>query len=180
MSRFWFDNWVGVGPLYVLFPKVLSGVQHKVVHEIVLLVRGEVVSFRRPMREFNEIQSREEFTSNISFCKDLKGLSHWKTFAFEGILDKRAFQVLFLWRWGILDKGGEFSSLDKSWPEPWRWEMFHGCGLFLWRIIPYGILWSIWKERNSRVFKSASSSLGRYHIGDEHKDHRVCFGKGVY
>lgn len=110
MSRFWFDNWVGVGPLYVLFPKVLSGVQHKVVHEIVLLVRGEVVSFRRPMREFNEIQSREEFTSNISFCKDLKGLSHWETFAFEGILDKRAFQVFFLWRWGILDKGGEFST----------------------------------------------------------------------
>lgn len=64
---FWFDNWVGVGPLYVLFPKVLSGVQHRVFHEIVLLVRGEVESFRRPMRQFKEIKSRELLSLLLTF-----------------------------------------------------------------------------------------------------------------
>lgn len=32
---------------------------------------------------------------------------------------------------------------------------FHGCGIMLWRFVPFSILWSIWREKN----ESRSSSL---------------------
>lgn len=31
--------------------------------------------------------------------------------------------------------------------------------LILWRIIPFAILWTIWKERIERIFKDTSSSV---------------------
>lgn len=31
------------------------------------------------------------------------------------------------------------------------------CSLILWRTFPFALLWSIWKERNNRIFKGASS-----------------------
>lgn len=35
------------------------------------------------------------------------------------------------------------------------WQEYHlvGCGLILWKFIPFSILWSIWKERNNSIFK---------------------------
>ena len=29
----------------------------------------------------------------------------------------------------------------------------------MWRIIPFAILWSVWKERNDRAFRGSSSSV---------------------
>ena len=43
--------------------------------------------------------------------------------------------------------------------EAWRCSSFYGCGLVLWRLIPFAILWSVWKEKNDRVFKRSSSSV---------------------
>lgn len=36
---------------------------------------------------------------------------------------------------------------------------FWGRGLVLWRIIPFVILWTVWRERNERIFKSMSPSI---------------------
>lgn len=38
-----------------------------------------------------------------------------------------------------------------------RVEAFHGCGLFLWRIIPFAIIWS--RERNERIFRGSLFSV---------------------
>eukprot|EP00268_Persea_americana_P005513 TRINITY_DN11855_c2_g1_i2.p1 TRINITY_DN11855_c2_g1~~TRINITY_DN11855_c2_g1_i2.p1 ORF type:complete len:137 (+),score=14.92 TRINITY_DN11855_c2_g1_i2:111-521(+) len=35
---------------------------------------------------------------------------------------------------------------------------FSKCGLILWRIIPFFMLWSIWKEGNERIFSRKESS----------------------
>ena len=35
------------------------------------------------------------------------------------------------------------------------------AGLLLWRIIPFTILCSIWRERNERILKGSSSSVAR-------------------
>ena len=40
--------------------------------------------------------------------------------------------------------------------EAWRSGPFKGVGLILWRLIPFSILWSIWKERNNRIFNGKS------------------------
>lgn len=34
-----------------------------------------------------------------------------------------------------------------------------GCGGVLWKLVPFSILWSIWKERNDSIFKGASVSV---------------------
>ena len=36
---------------------------------------------------------------------------------------------------------------------------FRGYGLVLWGLIPFAILYSIWKERNYRIFKRLGASL---------------------
>ena len=44
--------------------------------------------------------------------------------------------------------------------EAWRSCTLVGCGLLIWRLIPYSVLWSIWKERNGRIFSGRESSVG--------------------
>eukprot|EP00268_Persea_americana_P063135 TRINITY_DN8154_c0_g1_i2.p1 TRINITY_DN8154_c0_g1~~TRINITY_DN8154_c0_g1_i2.p1 ORF type:complete len:183 (+),score=16.69 TRINITY_DN8154_c0_g1_i2:641-1189(+) len=39
--------------------------------------------------------------------------------------------------------------------EAWRFSSFFGSGLILWRIIPFAILWFVWKERNNRIFRGS-------------------------
>lgn len=34
-----------------------------------------------------------------------------------------------------------------------------GGGDIIWRLVPFAVLWSIWKERNDRIFRGVSSSL---------------------
>ena len=41
----------------------------------------------------------------------------------------------------------------------WVWGPFHDCGLLPWRLIPFTILWEVWKERNERIFRNSTSSL---------------------
>lgn len=43
--------------------------------------------------------------------------------------------------------------------ESWMGGYFVGCGCVLWWLIPFAILWSIWKERNSRIFLGSSFSV---------------------
>lgn len=43
--------------------------------------------------------------------------------------------------------------------EAQRRASFFGCGLLLWRIIPFMVFLSIWKEKNKRIFRGAHSSL---------------------
>ena len=40
----------------------------------------------------------------------------------------------------------------------WRMVIFSGCGKILWKIVPYSIMWFIWKERNGRIFNNVSAS----------------------
>lgn len=37
--------------------------------------------------------------------------------------------------------------------EAWSLSPFFGCGMVLWRMISFSILWSVWKERNHRIFR---------------------------
>ena len=39
------------------------------------------------------------------------------------------------------------------------WGPFRGCGLLHWRLIPFAILWEVWKERNKGMFTNSTSSL---------------------
>lgn len=41
--------------------------------------------------------------------------------------------------------------------EAWENSPVVGCGRTLWRLIPISILWSIWKERNERIFNNKDS-----------------------
>lgn len=43
--------------------------------------------------------------------------------------------------------------------ELWLGGPFLRCGRSLWRVVPFGISWSIWKERNNRIFRVTSSIL---------------------
>eukprot|EP00268_Persea_americana_P068029 TRINITY_DN9427_c0_g3_i1.p1 TRINITY_DN9427_c0_g3~~TRINITY_DN9427_c0_g3_i1.p1 ORF type:complete len:256 (+),score=22.30 TRINITY_DN9427_c0_g3_i1:1157-1924(+) len=43
--------------------------------------------------------------------------------------------------------------------ESWLGDYFVGCVHSLWRMLLSAILWSIWKERNNRIFKGTFSSL---------------------
>ena len=43
--------------------------------------------------------------------------------------------------------------------EGWRLGPFSGCGLLMWKCIPFAILWSIWKERNDRIFKGSQTAV---------------------
>lgn len=36
---------------------------------------------------------------------------------------------------------------------------FHRCGLFLWRMVPSAILWSIWMERYNRIFRASLEAV---------------------
>lgn len=40
--------------------------------------------------------------------------------------------------------------------EAWRLSPFIGCGIILWMLVPFSILWSVWKERNDRIFLESS------------------------
>ena len=42
--------------------------------------------------------------------------------------------------------------------ESWARGQFVGCGRSLWRLIPFAMLWCIWKDRNDRVFRNVSST----------------------
>eukprot|EP00268_Persea_americana_P020120 TRINITY_DN20367_c1_g2_i4.p1 TRINITY_DN20367_c1_g2~~TRINITY_DN20367_c1_g2_i4.p1 ORF type:complete len:133 (-),score=8.04 TRINITY_DN20367_c1_g2_i4:211-609(-) len=42
--------------------------------------------------------------------------------------------------------------------EAWRGSPLVGCGLILWKIITFSLLWSIWKERNEGIFSRKESS----------------------
>lgn len=42
--------------------------------------------------------------------------------------------------------------------EAWRGSPLVGCELILWKIIPFSILWSIWKEMNEGIFSRKESS----------------------
>ena len=39
------------------------------------------------------------------------------------------------------------------------WGPYRGCGLQLWRLIPFAILWEVSKERNEGMFRNSTSSL---------------------
>lgn len=65
---------------------------------------------------------------------------------------------------GITSSGGTvflgtFPILINELVEAWRMGPFHGHGLYMWRCIPFAILWSIWKERNERIFRAKSTSI---------------------
>lgn len=42
--------------------------------------------------------------------------------------------------------------------DAWRFSPLSGCGLALWKTIPFVILWIVWKERNDRIFRCSSLS----------------------
>ena len=42
--------------------------------------------------------------------------------------------------------------------ESWLGGCFVGCGQILWSMILFSFLWSIWKERNDRIFRGYSLS----------------------
>lgn len=43
--------------------------------------------------------------------------------------------------------------------ETWNLVLLFGCGALLWRLVPFAILWSIWNERNERIFKGMLTSV---------------------
>lgn len=44
--------------------------------------------------------------------------------------------------------------------EAWRLILFFfGSGRMLWRLIPFAILWSMWQERNVRIFKQTKEDV---------------------
>lgn len=42
--------------------------------------------------------------------------------------------------------------------ESWMGGAIVGCTRILWRVSPFAILWSIWKEMNDRIIRGSSSS----------------------
>ena len=60
--------------------------------------------------------------------------------------------------------------------ESWMGGHFAGCGRTLWRMASFAIIWSIWRERNDRIFRGSSSFFGRFDYFHYHEDGKVGFG----
>lgn len=61
----------------------------------------------------------------------------------------------FMWH-QVINRSGVhwcFPKIVSDMIKVWRMSPFSRCGMMLWRLVPFAILWSVWKERNDRVFK---------------------------
>lgn len=80
--RFWFDDWVGVGPFHVLSPRVLSIKESSILDSS---MAGDPnvpwdVSYRRVLHQSKEVQYGEwlSLLSNVVLCRNDRDVIIWK------------------------------------------------------------------------------------------------------
>uniref|UniRef100_A0A2N9FFY4 Reverse transcriptase zinc-binding domain-containing protein n=1 Tax=Fagus sylvatica TaxID=28930 RepID=A0A2N9FFY4_FAGSY len=157
--RFWYDVWCGDGPLKVVFPGLFSiaGDRNASVANLMSFRNGcDTLCWQR--------KSKEGFTVK-SFYQSLSS-SPPRMFPWKGVWNPRVPPRVAFFLWAtVLGKILTAENLRKrhiiinvrELVEGWHVSNHHQTRI--WNAVPHCLMWSLWRERNSRIFEDRELNI---------------------